>query len=126
MRTLNIQKQSKRKYTGPGGYRAELVVVKAKKSRMNIGFYFIRIPKHKKSDAHYHSKQDEIFYFLDSAEIKINGRMRKVKANTVVYVGPKDAHEIKPFGKEVRFIAIRFPYSTKDKILTKNSTDPKI
>lgn len=65
---------------------------------------------------HYHKKQTEIFYFLNTVgEFKVNDIVVPLEVGDVLIVEPNDVHEVSNNSKEIfRYVAFKFDWKDND------------
>ena len=80
------------------------------------GVNFIRVthPPNFTEEQHYHKKSYEIFYFLDPAKYRINGRDFDVDVWDLIVFEPNDFHGGLPTPNEVGLFIIQIPKILKE------------
>lgn len=117
MKIVLPDSQEVNRYTGPGGYQAEMMKIVIEKQVDVFGFYKITIPKGSVSAEHYHEKFIELFYLVTPMRIRINDEEHKLPAGAMVVLHPGDRHEEYADDEDVVYYAMKFPYVEGDKIM---------
>lgn len=80
----------------------------------SVNFIRVTHPPNFTEEQHYHKKSHEIFYFLDPAKYRINGRDFNVDAGDLIIFEPNDVHGGLPTPNKVDLFIIQIPKIPKE------------
>ncbi len=81
----------------------------------DLKLIYVEHPENFTEKIHYHKEIHEIFFFLDDARYRINGKDYEIKKFDLVVFEPDDIHGGLPTSNKVALFIIQVPANSKDK-----------
>lgn len=101
-----------------GGYSIKRLFTEAlTQNPQNVGFFETTVPKGSVCKHHYHTKQDEIIYFITKGKMRVESKFYDFEPGDLVILRPGDKHEFVADENEVKLIAVRLPNIVDDKVV---------
>ena len=85
-------------------------------NNLQTSFLLVEHPANFKEKQHLHKVSFEIFFFLDDAKYKMNGKVYDIKEGDLVVFEPGDVHGAVEIDNKVKLFILQVPPTGSDKI----------
>lgn len=111
---MKIIKSTGKKWEDKAGYSKKILFNDIKKRKIVI--QYVKIKSGEAANTHYHKKQTEIFYFLNSNGYwVVNGKKTEVRVGDVLVIEPLDRHEVvNSTSDDYLYLAFKYNYDSED------------
>jgi mannose-6-phosphate isomerase-like protein (cupin superfamily) len=115
---MKLVKSSGKEWLDKEGYSKKIFLDEDDLNQKGMLVQKIKIKPGDVAKSHYHKKQTEIFYFLNTVgEFIVNGEKVDLKVDDVLVIEPLDKHEVRNDSNEdFLYMAFKFNYESDDLI----------